>query len=259
MSHPAASFSGMTFPSPGPGWQSSQDLLWISDGPPQPGQWGALRAQHEQTGRWPVLLSSLSERDPGRPWAEPGDLFPANVRSRPGDHQPAVLLRDWWQLSVPEEAEMAETIEPFAGGWPGLAAPGVPQADPDQHAAAVADRLATSQWLTTPRLGLIPAARGADAPAEAGWAGPANFEGDTAKISAVVRSWEDRFGARVIGIGFATLHVSVAAPPTGLDHALRVAAEHHAFCPDTVNQGTGSLQEYAESLVGADEWAFWWD
>jgi hypothetical protein len=93
-----------------------------------------------------------------------------------------------------------------------------------------------------------------------GWQGPINMVDDIAKVSAVLRSWEDRFGARVVGVGFATLDLSVAAPPVEEDHALRVAAEHFAFCPDNVWQSdTPTLTAYAESIRGVNRWSFWWD
>jgi hypothetical protein len=110
------------------------------------------------------------------------------------------------------------------------------------------------------RFGLFAAPRGADAITSAGWLGPVNHTGDTGLLSAVLRSWEDRFGARLIGAGFATLQVSVAAPPSSLEEALPVAAEHFAFCPDNVWQGSeGTLAGYAERLVGEETWHFWWD
>lgn len=72
----------------------------------------------------------------------------------------------------------------------------------------------------------------------AGWSGPANYTGDTAKISAVLRSWEDRYATRVVGLaGYATLYLSVAAPPRTYQDALHIAAEHFAFCPDNIWQG----------------------
>ncbi len=92
-----------------------------------------------------------------------------------------------------------------------------------------------------------------------GWSGPANHA-TTAEIACVVRDWEDRFGVRVVRVGFDVLELSVAAPPRTLEQALRVAAEHSAFCPDNVWQSEApSLREYAEELVGADTWSFWWD
>ncbi|MBB5828353.1 DUF4253 domain-containing protein [Micromonospora carbonacea] len=51
----------------------------------------------------------------------------------------------------------------------------------------------------------------------------------------------------------------MAAPPTAAGHALRVAAEHLAFCPDNVRQGSGSLAAYAEEIRGRQSWSFWWD
>ncbi|MFE1553384.1 DUF4253 domain-containing protein [Streptomyces sp. NPDC058734] len=49
-------------------------------------------------------------------------------------------------------------------------------------------------------------------------------------------------------------------PPCTLAEALPVAAEHFAFCPDSVWQGSGTVRDYAaEALVGAAHWSFWWD
>jgi Domain of unknown function (DUF4253) len=61
-----------------------------------------------------------------------------------------------------------------------------------------------------------------------------------APLAAVVRSWEDRFGVRVVLLGADTLEVSVAAPPVTTEHALRVAAEHWrsartVFCCSQLN------------------------
>ncbi|MHA4820001.1 DUF4253 domain-containing protein [Streptomyces aculeolatus] len=95
------------------------------------------------------------------------------------------------------------------------------------------------------------AACGADALTAAAWSGPANYD-DTAKFSAVVRDWERRFGARVVGVGFDTLHLSVAGPSLQAQDALLVAADHFAFCPDNVWQGSSppTLAVYAERIVG---------
>jgi hypothetical protein len=63
----------------------------------------------------------------------------------------------------------------------------------------------------------------------------------------------------VIALGNELL-LSVAAPPTSPATAREVAVEHFAFCPDNVLQtGTGDLDAYAEELIGARTWSFWWD
>ena len=68
-----------------------------------------------------------------------------------------------------------------------------------------------------------------------------------ARLCAVLRSWEDRFGIRVVALGFDQLLVSVATPPTTLAEARALAAEHFAFCPDNIRQGGDpTLPAYAE-------------
>jgi hypothetical protein len=80
-------------------------------------------------------------------------------------------------------------------------------------------------------------------------------------MCSVLRSWEDRFGIRVVALTFDQLVLSVAAPPTTQAEAEAVAAEHFAFCPDNIAQGHHeTLQEYAaHEIVGRRIWSFWWD
>ncbi|MGV9843622.1 DUF4253 domain-containing protein [Streptomyces fungicidicus] len=87
-------------------------------------------------------------------------------------------------------------------------------------------------------LGLVPASSGAEALRECGWQGPCNYTNDTGQIAAVVLDWERRFGARVVGVGF---------------------AEHFAFCPDSIWQGRRphTLAGYAKDLVVAEEVTRW--
>ncbi|MCE7006166.1 DUF4253 domain-containing protein [Kibdelosporangium philippinense] len=143
------------------------------------------------------------------------------------------------------------------GDWPGLAPAAQPSIDPDELADDVTARAGGEV-----RLGLVATRRGADALAAMGWGGPANYVNDVAKVSAVVRSWEDRFGARVIYLGdHSTLILTVAAPPTDIATAELVAAEHFAFCPDNYWQGAPdeTVAGYAMKLLSERIWRFWWD
>lgn len=236
-----------------------EPVLWLSDDPAPIGLWATLRARHATSGLWPLLLDALDDDDDDRPWAD-GELD-ADGYSNPAEHDVETLLSEWWASNTEYEdsdPEDAEVTLPYGRDWPGLAAASEPPdpAYPDQ----IADECAHLLPEESTRIGLVRTDRGADALTAVGWQGPINMVDDIAKISAVLRSWEDRFGARVVGLGFATLDLSVAAPPVDADHALRVAAEHFAVCPDNVWQSdTPTLTAYAESIRGVNRWSFWWD
>ncbi|MFI9771898.1 DUF4253 domain-containing protein [Streptomyces sp. NPDC052415] len=239
--------------------------LWLSDSPTSAEMWAQLRSEHATSGLWPLLLTSLNSRDNDfRPW-DCGELSPERMSS-PDDHNPEELLIRWWHdyTATDEDDDLRSTAEllavtaPFGRTWPGTAPGRSIAADPDGIAEQYAHAFVEQNPLA--RLGLVSAPRGADALTGAGWNGPANYDNDTATFSAVVRSWEERFGARVVGVGFSTLHLSVAAPPSGLDDALLIAAEHFAFCPDNIWQGAQrDLAAYAEHLIDLGSWEFWWD
>ncbi|WP_328787264.1 MULTISPECIES: DUF4253 domain-containing protein [unclassified Streptomyces] len=242
-----------------------EPLLWVADGTAVPGTWARYRSSRSRSvrdaeGLQPVLLQDASGSEEW--WG--GELDPG-MMSDPGDHRAEDVLRALWESAVSEteenedEGDAGETIAPFTGRWPGLASVGGTPADPEATAGDVADAL-IGTWLESPRLALVPVGRPADVPAAIGWSGPANYVDDVARLCAVLRSWEDRFGARVVALSYARLDLSVAAPPQSLDEALAIAAEHFAFCPDNVWQGYENIRPYAEqALLGNAHWTFWWD
>ncbi len=234
-----------------------EPLLWLADEKAAPGDWAALAPARRSAGLLPVVVDGGGRHGGPQDW----ELAPDAV-SYPGDHDADEVLADLW-----EEYAAGETQEE----WPGLADAGAdPDSgagsgsaeDPDAVAMDIADDLvASGGLLEEPRLALVPARRSADIPAAIGWSGPVNHEGDTARLCAVLRSWEDRFGIRVVALGFDHLLVSVAFPPATLAEAEAVAAEHFAFCPDNILQsGDTSIRAYAENrLLGRPAWHFWWD
>ncbi|MER5832786.1 DUF4253 domain-containing protein [Streptomyces sp. NPDC002130] len=222
-----------------------EPLLWCADGRALPGGWAAL-----EPARRAGLLPLVLETGDGHGGPERWELRPGEV-SYPGDHDAEEVLAEYWEeYAAPGEAWPGPAESPDLGG------------DPDALAAEVADTLLGDGGpFKEPRLALVPARRSADLPTAIGWTGPANHEGDAARLSAVLRSWEDRFGIRVTALGFDHLLVSVASPPTTPAAAQAVAAEHFAFCPDNVHQGTDpTLRAYAEhQVLNQRTWHFWWD
>jgi hypothetical protein len=263
---------------------ADEPLLWCADEPAKPGGWASLQPARRAAGLLPVLLEG-DGGEVGRP--DDWQLLPDEA-SYPGDHDAEEVLEEFWAEyaadepapdadhpggeavaeavveNFDEQATSDETIAPYGPEWPGLApaAQQTPTADPDAHATEIADSLVeTGTWFKEPRLALVPARRSADIPAAIGWTGAITYEGDVARLCAVLRSWEDRFGIRVVALARDHLTVSVAAPPMTQEEAEAIAAEHFAFCPDNITGGDyNTLRGYAQhQVLGQRTWSFWWD
>jgi Domain of unknown function (DUF4253) len=259
---------------PGGDGPGREPLAWCADAAAGQGAWARLLPARAAAGLQPVLLDG-GGRGPHRlAWDEQLD---PDMMSAPADHDAEEVLAAFWALHAepcPEEAadhdhdedgdegedEDEDMLLPFGPAWPGLAPPAAIEADPDAVAARVTAALIEDGWLTEPRAGLVPAARGADIPAALGWTGPVNHEHDVARLCAVLRSWEDRFGTRTAALSSDRLHLAVAAPPRTVEEALPIAAEHFAFCPDNITQGYETIRDYVhEALLDKNHWTFWWD
>jgi hypothetical protein len=254
---------------PGPGRTvSPQDggapTYWLLDGTPADGAWAAWAQRFPVTGLWPLLVRGL-HHDPQRPWTV-GEVRGADRLPAPLPDLDEVLAR-LWAGGVPEDDDEDEedVLMPFGPTWPGTAPAGSLVAAPEQVAARVAREILHDRGvpgvLVAPPCGfaLVAVDRGADVVDAVGWWGAANHDPKPGDFTVVLRSWEERFAARVVGLGFDTLDLAVAAPPQDRVQAEAVAAEHFAFCSDNVLQGAGGLREYAAELVGATTWSFWWD
>ncbi|WP_336669510.1 DUF4253 domain-containing protein [Tsukamurella sp. USMM236] len=143
---------------------------------------------------------------------------------------------------------------------------GAPPARPEPHgrrSRAMSGRRGpdpTPDRLTVAERGsllLVPVARTADVPAALGWWGATNAQLTGGDVTAVLRSWEDRFGASLVSLGVDTMVLQVARRPTGAERRTVLAAEHFAFCVDNFEGFT--LEDYGRALDRSDRWSFWWD
>ena len=235
-------------------------VLWTTDGPVDSATAvsAALAAQFPDTGLWPVLLRSLGD-DSGRPW-NGENLYPV-AESAIDAHDAEKVLDDAWHgwlvpIRNPWPAGTGP-LAPFGPAFPGLG--------PQPRAADIDPPMATAGGAS--RLGLVSCRRPADALALAGWTGTMNRI-EPVEVSAVLRSWEDRFGAVLVGLAFSTITLFVTRPPVSHDDALRVAAEVAALCPDalwqpdsydTPTQRESSLAAIARELVREHVWRLWFD
>jgi hypothetical protein len=226
--------------------------------------WAALSELHPQTGLVPIQLDSLAA-DGTRPW-DGGDLIePADPGAADGVDAGA-LLENLWRGSVWPDEDDAEAMErwaPFTLDWPGLAAPEPAPLTPAerQHALdAMLPRIRVARGETPEaRIGLVAAGRPADVLPVLGWGGLVNHAGlPLLWLTAVLRSWEDRFGAHLIDVGHDTLGLLVDRPPRTLAAAQRVAAEQVVLGGDCID-GARDVAEIAARLMNAPIWTFWWD
>lgn len=240
-----------------------EPLLWCSDTPVDAAAWNRLLPAARTAGLHPVLLEP--REDGGEPFWR-GGLAP-DATADPGAHDVEEILADLWTTFTvehgpfgdeDEKADFRDSLAPFGEEWPGLA-PALPaETDPDRRAAEIAASLVDGGWLTRPHLGLVPAGRSADIPAAIGWV--VNYLNDIDTLCGVLRSWEDRFGTRVVALSADRLDLSVAAPVRTTEQALSVAVEHLAVCSDNLWQGSDTVQQYVEDgVLGKHHWTFWWD
>ena len=76
---------------------------------------------------------------------------------------------------------------------------------------------------------------------------------------AALRSWHERYGARLISLTGDVMELRVERRPETREEALDLAREQYAYCNDIVDQGVGDLASLAATLMVSDVWYFWWD
>ncbi|MEU6705175.1 DUF4253 domain-containing protein [Streptomyces wuyuanensis] len=206
-------------------------VVWLSRGPVPDlaGWWRRLNADRLASGFHSLLLEY-----------EDDSLEPAPVATPVPDPSPLPLrtadVTGTGDLAGADAAAGAADVTGADGVPRRGAAPGPdtgPAPGPDARAWELAQRLCREGRARS--LALVEVGRSADLPAAVGWRGPANHV-DAAGLSAVLRSWEDRFGIRVVGFEHSTLHVSVASPPTSYTRAQALGREHYALCPDVFHE-----------------------
>jgi hypothetical protein len=248
---------------------SGDPVAWVTLQPvPDPGRvWAALSAAHQETGLVPILLAGTggNARATSRPW-DNGEFDPPPDVTQLEHMDAGTVLREWWDGNAyevldadwDEEEEDEGVVEmraPFSREFPGLA----PAEDTSLSRDQIQNVLAS---LRPARLGLVPANRPADVLPLIGWSGFVHGADGALPLAAVLRSWEDRFGARLLEVGFAEIRLLVERPPRTAEAAQRLAAEQFVFCNECTLAGQAGLSDVSSitaSLVNTPVWGFWWD
>lgn len=236
------------------GYGSGEPVAWATLQPlPDAGRvWAALSDSHAETGLVPILLKGLDETTK-RPWDEQEFDAPADVTQL--ERMDAASVLRWMWGGEEEDELVAEMRAPFSSQFPGLAlAADVPLTE-DQIDVVLGS-------LPAARIGLVPASRPADVLPLLGWSGAVNCMENALPIAAVLRSWEERFGARLLEVGFAEIRLLARRPPRSYEAAQRLAAEQFAFCSECRlgdQVGLNEVGTISDALPNTPMWGFWWD
>lgn len=249
------------------GWDDDGPLLWATSEPvPDAGRvWQALSDMRPDTGLVPFLLAFLDGGHRGRPWDE-GELNDRCGLVDVDGLDVATVLAESWANSLPdpeeleEDEEAAAMIAPFGVRFPGLAAA-------QDQALSGAELERALGWFAPARIGLVPASRPADVLALVGYNGTVNRYGSPKQLSAALRSWEDRFGAELVEVGFDHIRLLARRPPRTVSAAQAAAAELWSFCDEfwPVNLGDGvtspasEVSAIASHITGSPIWSLWLD
>lgn len=240
--------------------QDGQPVLWVTTEPVADAgrMWLALSDAQPDSGLVPVMLAGAATAEHAADGTGPdlGALSPPEL-SWLDDLTAADVLAERWQASLPpaDSDDSSAQLAPFGREFPGLA-------------PATTERLSMAELqqvllvLPAAYIGLVAAGRSADVPAALGW-GPAGSEqsasSNSVQISVVLRSWEARFGARLLQLGpAASMRLLIERPPRSIEAVSQVAAEHYAFC-DKRGDGASDIADISASLVGAPTWQCGWD
>lgn len=83
-----------------------------------------------------------------------------------------------------------------------------------------------------------------------------NYSLENKDIIKKISDWKSKYGLIVIGCSRDWLHIMFDRLPTDMD---AFANEVYEFCPDSVDQGVGSIDELKKAIVEMQGLWLWWD
>lgn len=205
-----------------------------------------LRSQFPSTKRYPFIagdreaLEELIER------AEDDEREPAGILAE----SLSVDVPAWFARRKSEAAEDGLDLEEVAGEWAGEAEEkeGI-TSHLDMLSGAVRP-LVSIGLATVEQPWMLPAVL-----KYGGW----NECPDAAIQCAVMRRWQEKYGAEIVCVTGDVIECVVRNPPTTAEASIELAWEQYWYCGDIVDQGTLTVANLASGLMNSNHWFFWWD
>lgn len=210
--------------------------------------WLRLRDLVPETGRWPVVVGDMEEVNLV---FEPlgSDFDPDETIRRSQEIDPAAWTREQRESDPDLYAPLREE--------PALLDRVFRETAPRQELVLHLD-VQTGEAFERVGIVLVPTSRSWEAPAWLNYGGWNECPAPEVHV-ALLRRWQERYGAEVLSVGAETIELAVARPVTDREEALALADEHFLYCYDIVVQGTETLDHLAAHLLNATVWYFWWD
>ena len=76
---------------------------------------------------------------------------------------------------------------------------------------------------------------------------------------AIWKYWQEKYGAKIVGVSYDVIEAYVENPPQTQDDAMQLAMEQYLYCADIVDQGVETVDNLAAMLFKQKIWYFWWD
>lgn len=83
-----------------------------------------------------------------------------------------------------------------------------------------------------------------------------NYDMSPKDVLKKIKEWDRRYGLIVVGAGQDWMHAKFKRTPHPM---LSFAKEVFKFCPDIVEQGTGTVDKLASEMQSANSLYLWWD
>jgi hypothetical protein len=209
------------------------------------------RSRYRSTGQYPFMIGDRKELELLEEQAEDAEQDSAEIiRVSLAIDAGAWIAKEREQRRADAEEWGYSSHEELLGEWPVKAV--------DQGSITLHKDIRSGKIKPKVYLGLVKIEQPWHLPAVihfGGWNACPSAE----EHCAIHRSWQERFGAEIMGMSGDTVECAVRNPPRDRKAVLDLAWEQYWYCTDIVDQGCESISNLAATLLNSPYWYFWWD